>query len=376
MKNIDIANTPVETVITEAVSVLRSGGLILFPTETTYGAGVDATNQEAVNKLLAYKSRREGKPLSIMVTSEDMAKQFVEVNEQAHQLYKQFLPGPVTVVSKQLKTPSSSENRIADGVASEFGTIGIRIPDYKLMLQIAQALGKPITATSANASGEKRPYSIADIFSGLSEKQKNLIDLVLDAGELPKNEPSTVIDTTLSTPVTLRPSNRTQHQQASETRSNSAKITTLISRSEQETKEIAGRILLKNWDAVHTTGLVIGLDGDLGMGKTIFTKGSAEFLKIEEIIKSPTYTYIEEYDFSRHQTIGKLYHLDMWKVDSLAEFELLEIDQILKKNTVVIIEWFSQIEAYIQPLLKTIPVVKVSFSQVGENRKLEITEAP
>lgn len=375
MKNIDIANTPIETVISEAVAVLRDGGLILFPTETTYGAGVDATNQDAVNKLLAYKSRREGKPLSIMVTSEDMAKLFVEVNDQAHQLYQQFLPGPVTIVSKQLQTPPNSKNRIASGVASEFGTIGIRIPDYDLMLQITKALGKPITATSANASGEKRPYSIEDIFSGLSEKQKNLVDLVLDAGELPRNEPSTVIDTTLSTPVTLRSSNRAQHQQMSETQSGSIKFTTLVSRSEQETQEIAGRILLKNWDAVYTTGLVIGLDGDLGMGKTIFTKGAAKFLNIEETIKSPTYTYIEEYEFSRHQTTGKLFHLDMWKVDSLPEFELLEIDQIITKNTVIIIEWFSQIEEYIAPLLHNTPVVKIDFSQVGETRKLEIIEA-
>lgn len=374
MKHIDITSTPIEEIISQSIAVLHAGGLVLFPTETTYGAGVDATNQEAVNRLLSYKSRREGKPLSIMVTDEEMAKQYVLINEQAHALYEQFLPGPVTVISKSLDSVDKNGQRIAQGVASEFGTLGVRIPDYDLMLAITQAFGRPITATSANASGQRRPYSVADILVGLSEKQKSLIDLVLDAGELPKNEPSTVIDTTLSTPVVLRTSDRVEHTQVSETKTGDRKVTTLFSRSEQETKEIAGRILLKHWDDITETGLVIGLDGDLGMGKTIFTKGSAEFLKIEEIIKSPTYTYIEEYDFTRHQTSGKLYHLDMWKVESQAEFERLAIETLLGTNTVLIIEWFSQVAELIAPLLKNVPLVTVRFSQVGEDRKLEIIE--
>ncbi|GIK84347.1 MAG: hypothetical protein BroJett025_09690 [Patescibacteria group bacterium] len=374
MKHIDITSTPIEEIISQSIAVLHAGGLVLFPTETTYGAGVDATNQEAVNRLLSYKSRREGKPLSIMVTDEEMAKQYVLINEQAHALYEQFLPGPVTVISKSLDSVDKNGQRIAQGVASEFGTLGVRIPDYDLMLAITQAFGRPITATSANASGQRRPYSVADILVGLSEKQKSLIDLVLDAGELPKNEPSTVIDTTLSTPVVLRTSDRVEHTQVSETKTGDRKVTTLFSRSEQETKEIAGRIVLKHWDDITETGLVIGLDGDLGMGKTIFTKGSAEFLKIEEIIKSPTYTYIEEYDFTRHQTSGKLYHLDMWKVESQAEFERLAIETLLGTNTVLIIEWFSQVAELIAPLLKNVPLVTVRFSQVGEDRKLEIIE--
>lgn len=383
MKYIDIANTPVKSIVQQTIAVLQKGGLVLFPTETTYGAGVDATNQEAVNKLLAYKSRREGKPLSIIVTDEAMAKKYVAVNDQAHALYEQFLPGPVTVVSQSLGRAGDGTvegvadeaiNKVADGVASEFGTIGIRIPDYDLVLQISKAYKKPITATSANASGKKRPYSIADILSGLSEKQKSLIDLVLDAGQLPKNDPSTVIDTTLSTPVTLRSSNRDLHTQRNEIYADNTKTTVLDSRSEQETKEIAGRLLLKHWDAVTAIGLVIALNGDLGMGKTVFTKGSAEFLKIEDIIKSPTYSYIEEYDFVRHQTKGTLYHLDMWKVANKELYQRLEIQKLLRPNSVVVIEWFSQIAEYLQPILQNIPVINVTFSQVGTQRRLEIIE--
>ncbi len=364
MKIIDLSNTAIETVILETCKVLENGGLVLFPTETTYGAGVDATNQTAVDKLLAYKSRREGKPLSILVHNKEMAQEYVEINEQASKLYSQFLPGPVTVVSKSLGT-------VAEGVASEFGTLGVRIPDYDLMLEISKSFKKPITATSANASGKKRPYAVADIFKNLSEKQKGLVDLVLDAGELPHNEPSTVIDTTLSTPVMLRSSDRAEHKQESQTNEHT---TILTSNSEAETQAIAGRLLLQHWNSVSTTGIVIALDGDLGIGKTIFTKGLANFLKIEDTISSPTYSYIEEYDFTRHQTKGHLYHLDMWKVADKETFDRLEIATLLKSNSVIVIEWFSQIEEFIIPLLGTTKLIKINFTEDGQTRKLEIVE--
>lgn len=364
MKIIDLNTTDTNTVIAQTIQTLDAGGLVLFPTETTYGAGVDATNQKAVNTLLAYKSRREGKPLSILVANKKMADTYVEINEQAEKIYTQFLPGPVTIVSK-------SKNVVADGVASEFGTLGIRIPDYPLLLKLSEQYQKPITATSANASGKRRPYSIDDILSGLSEKQKALIDLVLDAGELPKNDPSTVIDTTLETPITLR---KSQHMSVNI----SADQTQLHSRSETETQEIAGRILLKHWNEIQSTGLVIGLDGELGMGKTIFAQGSAKFLKIEEKITSPTYSYIEEYDFQRHHTNGKFFHLDMWKIDSQATFDRLHVSELLQPNSVIIIEWFSQIREFLLPLIseKQIPFVQIQFeeAETDSQRKLIIHE--
>jgi L-threonylcarbamoyladenylate synthase len=141
-KIINLATTPTSEIIKTAVEVLSRGGLVIFPTETLYGIGADATNQAAIDKLLQYKSRREGKPLSIAVNSLEMAEQYVEVNKTALNLYQNFLPGPLTVVSKSL-------GRVAKGVESEIGTLGVRIPDYQLVLDIVTAFGKPITATSA-----------------------------------------------------------------------------------------------------------------------------------------------------------------------------------------------------------------------------------
>src|SRR5258708_5507795 len=112
MKRINLKKTSQAQVIAQTLGVLRAGGLVIFPTETTYGAGVLATNQQAVDKLLAFKSRREGKPLSIAVASSTMAQKYVDVNDSAQRLYERFLPGPVTVISKGL-------GKVAKGVESE-----------------------------------------------------------------------------------------------------------------------------------------------------------------------------------------------------------------------------------------------------------------
>ncbi|MFZ1721522.1 MAG: L-threonylcarbamoyladenylate synthase [Microgenomates group bacterium] len=354
MHVLKIADTSLEKIINTTCQVLSEGGLVIFPTETTYGAGVDATNQEAVDLLLAYKSRREGKPLSIAVPDSKSSERYVELNDQARALHEQFLPGPVTVISR-------SKENLATGVSSEFGTLGIRIPDYPLMLDILRAFGKPVTATSANASGKKRPYSIDDIISRLSDAQKSLISLVLDAGELPHNEPSTVIDTTLSTPITLRQGS------ALPTTSNAITVTTF---TEQETKQLAGTTILKHWNEVKDTGLLIALDGPLGAGKTIFTKGIAEFLQIADTITSPTYNYREEYTFQRHQTAGMLFHLDVWKIDSAEQFALLQPEELAKPNTIIVIEWFSQIHDFLvsHPRLNALPRITITISEDPQKR--------
>jgi L-threonylcarbamoyladenylate synthase len=129
--------------VNEAVNTLKDGGLVVYPTETVYGIGVDATNPEAVRNLTEYKNRPFGKPYSIAVTDQKMAEEYVELNSTGKNLYQEFLPGPLTVISK-------GKHKVAPGVESEEGTLGIRIPDYKLVFDIITKFGKPITSTSAN----------------------------------------------------------------------------------------------------------------------------------------------------------------------------------------------------------------------------------
>ncbi len=441
MNIVKLTTTNQQQIVNQAVKVLQSGGLIIYPTETVYGLGVDATNQKAIDKLLAYKSRREGKPLSVAVANQKMAEQFVELNDQARALYQQFLPGPITIISlirhrlshsrhsglvenpatamdsgsstsainptsisyhqpiqseHQLPTihqppttsnqqpannnqypltshqPPATSNQLpttshlALGVASEFDTLGIRIPDYPLVIDIVQQLGTPITATSANASGKRRPYSVDQILINLSDTQRNLIDLIIDAGTLPKRPPSTVIDTTLSTPIIVRQGALLKNSQ-----SNTTKLT---SRSEAETKAISGKIVLKNWDVIEKSPIVIGLNGPLGAGKTVFAKGVAEFLGITTPIVSPTYSYTEEYNFKRYATQGKLIHADVWKVDSAGMLARIGLIENLQPNTIFIIEWFSQVAVWLQPSLQTskATLIQVNISDQDPIREIDI----
>ncbi len=361
MKILSLVEAPHQKVLETTLAILRSGGLVIFPTETTYGAGVDALNPAAVQKLLEYKARREGKPLSIAVRNLEMAEKYVEVNDSAKKVYERFLPGPVTVVSK-------GKGKVAMGIESEFGTLGVRIPDYAFVLELLSVFEEPITATSANQSGSKSPYSIQELLLDLSEKQKSQIDLIIDAGELPHNPPSTVIDTTLSTPVVFR--------QGDVEVIKPQKTTSLTSHSEQETKDIAKRLLLKHWNEAKETGLVIGLNGSLGMGKTIFAKGVAEFLQIPHVVTSPTYTYLEEYAFERHNVTGKFHHVDAWKISSDAEMELLRFSELPGPNQVVIIEWVSNVASYMKKIKtqQNFSYIEVAFGGHDHGRTLEIKE--
>ena len=148
-----------------AVDTLKLGGLVVYPTETLYGIGADATNPNAIKKLAKYKNRPLGKPYSIAVTDIKMAQNYAKLNSTAIDLYQEFLPGPITIVSK-------GRHRLAPGVESEDGTLGVRIPNYKLVTDIVKLLKKPITSTSANASYKKRPYKISDILNNISTKHQ------------------------------------------------------------------------------------------------------------------------------------------------------------------------------------------------------------
>lgn len=360
----DLSDAEVGSVAQEAAVVLKAGGTVIYPTETVYGIGVVATNPAAVKKVLSYKSRREGKPLSIAVTDQTMASQFVEINDQAQTLYQRFLPGPMTVISKDLGV-------VAPGVASEFGTLGIRMPAHPLIMKMVELVQQPVTATSANGSGEKRPYTLEDIFSRLSDKQLSLIDLAIDAGTLPPNPPSTVIDTTLSTPLIMRQGAALSE----EVGERGTMIAQFSSNSPEETRQIAGKWLLKYWDQIKQTGLIVGLNGSLGAGKTVLTQGVGQFLQIEEKIISPTYNYLLEYPYQRHQQSGMLYHVDAWKIDTKLSFRQLELATLVKPGTVLIIEWWSQIEPY--ALAKpeyggfdpAIPILNIALNPTTETQR-------
>lgn len=354
---LSLSATPSTELVSVTLATLSQGGLIVFPTETVYGFFVDATNPQAVQKLLQLKKRRPGKAISVAVADQKMAERFVILNEQAQKIYHSLLPGPITVVS-QIK---AEQKNTLQPLLSEFDTLGVRLPDYPLLQEIISKFGQPLTATSANKSGGKTPYSIADILSQFSPTQISNIDLIIDGGTLPTRPPSVVIDTTLTTPIYFRgnlPSPTSSPQPASASPLTTTNTTlnqtsnqeTFFTNSPAETQLLAQKLLFRHFDQLKERGLVMALDGDLGTGKTTFTQGLARYLNLSDQLDSPTYTYLKEYSFQKNDLSGKLFHLDVWKINSPAELQALQLDQLYQPSNLIIIEWFSQIQPFLAQL--------------------------
>jgi len=349
MERINIKNITPKKII----KLLKSGGLVIMPTETLYGAFVDATNHSAVIKLNKYKKRPFGKPYSVAVSSLETAKKYVYINKTAEKLYKNFLPGPLTIVSK-------GRNKVAQGIESEDGTLGIRIPDYKLILDVCSLYKKPLTATSANASYKKRPYSVEDVLDNLSKSQTKLIDLIVDAGKLPKNDPSTVIDTTLDDVSILRQGNL-----------KFGKNKAIISKSPEDTANFAKNLWQKYENQKGKRAIVFALKGKMGVGKTVFAKGLAKALQIGETITSPTYDLINQY-FSKKENINFI-HIDAWRIYEEKELQDLDFTKSITDKSVFAIEWADKVADTIRQKKEDALIVWVDIKYLKEKNKRQIS---
>ncbi len=325
----------------EIIKVLSSGGLVIFPSETVYGAAVDATNPKAVENLSAYKQRPLGKPYSVMVADRKMAEAVVEINATADKIYKNMLPGPITVVSK-------GRHVLAPGVESETGSLGVRIPNYPFLLKLISAFGKPLTATSANASYKKRPYKIDDVLKNISKKQISLISVAIDAGELPRNEPSTVIDTTYDDTTILRQGDIVFGEKNK-----------ILSRSEEETKNFGKEMWQKYQPYSDERAVVFALEGQMGAGKTQFAKGLAKAMGINDEVVSPTFNLQLEY--SSVDKKMQLVHFDAWRMQNSDELEELGLAELVKLRRVVVIEWADKVADMIRSLEEEAIVVWVKI---------------
>ncbi|TAJ15996.1 threonylcarbamoyl-AMP synthase [Patescibacteria group bacterium] len=178
------------------VQILSEGGILLYPTDTIYGLGVDASNVEALKKLRALKGREEGKPISIVVADMAMAEEYAVVTPLARKIAEAFLPGKVTLILEA--KPNVSEELTAGS-----GTVGIRIPNHLVCLNLARELGRPYTATSANVSDQETKKTPQEILEQFGEKAIH-IARVIDTGELPESLPSTVVDARGLSPIVVR----------------------------------------------------------------------------------------------------------------------------------------------------------------------------
>ena len=155
--------------INKALEVLKNGGIILYPTDTVWGLGCDATNPEAVAKIFALKNRADSKSLIILLDTENKLQSHVsEIPDVAYDLIE-YTEKPLTIIYDGAKN-------LAQNLINEDGSIAIRIPKHEFCQQLIQRFRKPIVSTSANISSELTPLS----FSQISEKIKNGVDYVID----------------------------------------------------------------------------------------------------------------------------------------------------------------------------------------------------
>ena len=363
MEIIQINKENFNIVIAKAVEILKNGGIVIYPTETCYGIGVDATIQVGVDKILEYKTKRKGKPMSIAVTDKQMASEYVEVSEMAENIYTNLLPGPITVVSKSL-------NKVANGVESPEKTLGIRIPDNEVIIEIVKLLKKPVTSTSANVSYKKTPYKVEDILENTTEKQKSLIDLIIDAGELSHNPPSTVVDTTQNSYTVLRQGDiKFENEEV------------LISDSPQATEQIGEKLMKKYKHYLGYKSVIFAMEGELGAGKTQMAKGIGRALGVKETINSPTFIIESNYDIEKpegsyiEKKKVELIHIDTWRLQTGNELLEMDLMKQIEEGNVFVIEWADKVIEILNKLKGDAILIwiKIKYLDIETNREVTIS---
>ena len=166
-----------------AVRLLQAGELVAYPTDTVYGLGAPAGDDDAVRKLFAVKGRQLSKALPLLIADGMMAAWVAEVTPVAHTLAAKFWPGPLTIVMR--KQPEFRSVALA-----KQETVALRVPAYDLVRDIIRGLGEPLTGTSANRSDARPSVSAAEVALQLGE----MVSLVIDGGRSAGGIESTVID--------------------------------------------------------------------------------------------------------------------------------------------------------------------------------------
>ncbi len=172
--------------IDHAVECLEKGEVIIFPTETSYGIGCDATNIDAVARVFLIKGRPDEKGTPLIIPDQDSASDYIEINDQARQLMDKYWPGPLNIIG-----PIRSDSPIVDQCGHS-GTQAVRVSSHPFCATIARRFGKPIVASSANVSGKDAAYSIKEVQDAFADRPDKP-DCIIDGGDLPELPPSTTV---------------------------------------------------------------------------------------------------------------------------------------------------------------------------------------
>lgn len=181
--------------IEEAGTILKKGGLVAFPTETVYGLGADALNEEAAGKTYAAKGRPSDNPLIVHIADLDALAEITEkIPPAAFRLAERFWPGPLTMIFNK-------SGSVPYGTTGGLDTVAVRMPDNVIARELIRAAGGYVSAPSANTSGRPSPTTAEHVYEDLGGK----IDMILDGGKVDIGLESTIVDLTVEPPMILRP---------------------------------------------------------------------------------------------------------------------------------------------------------------------------
>ena len=196
MKQIKLDPDNIEKTSNDTAKILKSGGAVIYPTDTLYGLGVNALNENAVIKVQKIKRQDKNKPISVVVKDMKMAKKIACIDSKVEKILGKVWPGSITIVLRK-------KDIVPYTLTGGEETIAIRISDNKFISTLMEKIDFPITTTSANISGEKNLLESAEIIN----KFKNSIpylDLFVDAGDIKDPTASTIIDLTTTIPKIIR----------------------------------------------------------------------------------------------------------------------------------------------------------------------------
>lgn len=187
MRILRVEGSSLKAVVQDVAQALQQGRVIACPTDTVYGLIVDATSQEAVDKVFQIKQREKSKPIYVFVKDIEMAREYAQINKEQEEFLKKNWPGKVTAVLE-------GKHKLAEGIELG-GKIGLRIPKHQFVQDILEKFGKPLTGTSANISGIPSCQDSKEVVAQF-EGQELRPDIVIDAGKLPESNASQIIDIT------------------------------------------------------------------------------------------------------------------------------------------------------------------------------------
>lgn len=190
------ADNPAPEILRQAAEAISQGRVIVCPTDTGYALTANAIDPKAVLRVFRMKGRVYSSPIHMAVNSIEAAEKYAHLNQAARYLASKFLPGALTMVLPKKEI-------IPLLLVSGGETIGVRIPDNKTILELAAMTNLPLTATSANISGQPTPYSTQEVVEQLGEALRD-VALILDQGPLPIRGLSTIVDLTVDPPQLIR----------------------------------------------------------------------------------------------------------------------------------------------------------------------------